>query len=208
MSVFIVSVDGPDLSGKTTTSTLLVDALRKEFPECAIKHSVLPSSMVTGAFTMMLRSLKEDVSAEVFALAYALDHLHHNKIIVKPLVEDSRDYILVLERSLLTTLIYQSQMLGADLKWMEEVNKYVKYLPNLSIILRLEKEELLKRKEVEKKQFDKFETDEMIEKQIHLYADIPEELKQKYNVQYVDVNGQGVQGVVQKVVEKVKEFKK
>ena len=205
MSVFIVSVDGPDLSGKTTTSTLLVGALRKEFPEIAIKHSVLPSSMVTGAFTMILRSLKEDVSAEVFALAYALDHLHHNKVIVEPLINDEKKYILVLERSLLTTLIYQSKMLGADLEWMKEVNKYVKYLPDLSIILRLNHEELLKRKEVEKKQFDKFETDEFLKKQTELYETIPEDLKQKYNIQYVDVNGKGIPGVVDEVVQKVKE---
>jgi thymidylate kinase len=164
--------------------------------------------MVTGAFTMILRSLKEDVSAEVFSLAYAADHLHHNKIIVKPLVEDSKEHILVIERSLLTTLIYQSQMLGADLKWLGEINKYVEYIPNLSIILRVERDELMKRKEVEKKQFDKFETTEMLGKQLDLYADIPEDLKQKYNVQYVDVNGKGVQGVVEEIKQKVKEMKK
>jgi len=199
MSVFIASIDGPDFTGKTTISALLIEELRSYFKgEVRIKHSILPSDMVTGAFTKMLRSMKEKVSPEVFSLSYALDHLHHNSTVIEPLVEDDRDYIMILERSLLTTMIYQAQMQGADMDWIWEINKYVKYLPDLSIILNVDYEELLRRKEVEKRHFDAFESDEALKKQVDIYSNISDDLKKKFNVHLINCT----QGEIDRIVKR------
>jgi len=199
MSVFIASIDGPDFTGKTTISALLIEELRSYFKgEVIIKHSILPSDMVTGAFTKMLRSMKEEVSPEVFSLAYGLDHLHHNRTIIKPLVKDDREHIMILERSLLTTMIYQAQMQGADVDWIWEINKYVKYIPDISIILNVTFDELLKRKEIEKRHFDAFESDEALKKQVEIYSNIPDDLKKKFNVYNINCVGGDIDKIVKR----------
>lgn len=199
MSVFIASIDGPDFTGKTTISALLIEELRSYFRgEVIIRHSVLPSSMVTGAFTKILRAMRDEVSPEVFSLAYALDHLHHNQTVIKQLVEDPRKNLMILERSLLTTMIYQAQIQGADMDWIWEINKYVKYLPDISIILTVNFDELLKRKQVERRDFDQFETDESLKKQVELYANISDELKKKFNVYPIDCTSNDLERIVKR----------
>lgn len=92
------------------------------------------------------------------------------------------------ERSLLTTYIYQSLIGKVNLNWLREINKFDKNIPNLTLILKVKEEELFKRKQVGNKEYDKFEVDEFLKKQIEVYYNLPEELKKEFNVVYVDAN--------------------
>ncbi len=79
MSVFVASIDGADFSGKTTIANLVVELLRQmnKGKNVEFKRTEVPSRFVTGSFTSILRSAADTVPAEVFALAYAADHLFH-----------------------------------------------------------------------------------------------------------------------------------
>ena len=193
MAVFIVSIDGPDLSGKTTITNLVVELLKREKKRgnslrgVTIKRAELPTNdMVTGAFTDILRSIKGEVSAEEFALAYALDHLHYYRLRVMPLERLKERFLIVQERSLLTTYIYQGLMGGADLKWLKEVNRYCKAIPSLTIILKVSLEELLRRRRVEGRCFDAFEEEALLKRQVEVYYNLPKELREEFNVHYVN----------------------
>lgn len=198
MTAFIVSVDGPDFSGKSTVCSLLIERLRKELNGYYVRHTVLPSELVTGAFPKILRNAKDHVTAEAFSLAYAVDHLYHNETVIKPLVESKDKYIVILERSVLSTILYQSKMLGADLSWLLEINKHVKHLPNLTVLLDVKYDELVRRMRIEKRDFDKFETPEFVKKQIETYNTIPQNLVEKFNIMHIDANTS-----VEEIVEKL-----
>ena len=185
--LIIVSLDGPDFCGKTTVTNLLVEFFKSK-PNLTVLKTRLPSDFITGIFPKILRNSKEEISSKVFALAYACDHLYHYEKFIKPLEERPENILVLQERSLLSTYIYQSLIGKVDLNWIRELNKFDKNLPNLTLILKVEEQELLRRKQVGRREYDKFEVDEFLKKQIEIYYNLPPELKKEFNVVYVDAN--------------------
>jgi dTMP kinase len=190
MPTLVVCIDGTDFSGKTTISNLLLELLREKNKnrDIIIKKTVLPSDLITGSFTKILRNSADIISSKVFALAYALDHLHHYETVIKPLEEEGKNFVVIQERSLLTTYIYQGIVGDVDFNWLKEINKFDKNIPDLTLILKVELDELLKRKSLENKVFDKFEVKEHLERQIEAYSNIPEDLAKQFHVEYIDAN--------------------
>lgn len=186
--LFVCSIDGPDFCGKTTVASLTVEALRREFPDHLIKRTHLPSDLITGAFTKILRNSADTVSDEVFALAYAADHLHHDRVFVDKLRKHAHS-ILVQERSLLTTLIYHSLIGRVDMKWVREINRYDTNIPDMQIILKVDIDELVKRKKLGQRDFDRFETEAHLKKQTDAYYNLPTELQKEFNVKLLEANG-------------------
>ncbi|MFH8132526.1 MAG: hypothetical protein QW321_02890 [Candidatus Aenigmatarchaeota archaeon] len=188
MAVFVVSIDGPDFCGKTTIANIVTELLRRKYKNLKIKRTELPTSFVTGAFTDILRSMKETPAQEVFALIYAADHLFHYLNTIKPLEELKENFLVIQERSLLTTYIYQGILGKVDFSWLDEINKYDKNLPILTLILKVPTEELKNRKYLSKRLFDFFEEVNYLEKQAEIYYNLPEEWVKKFNVEYVEAN--------------------
>lgn len=187
MALFVVSIDGPDFCGKTTTANLLVELMKRKKNYIVFKTR-LPSDLITGSFSKILRNSRDKASPLVFALAFACDHLYHYEKFIKPLKEKSENIILIQERSLLSTYIYQSLIGNVELSWLREINKFDKNIPDLTLILKVNKEELIKRKKVSQRGYDEFETNEFLEKQIKVYYNLPKELQNEFNVVYVDAN--------------------
>lgn len=187
--LFVCSIDGPDFCGKTTIANLVVEELRRHFPERLIKKTHLPSDLITGAFTKILRNSADTVSDEVFALAYAADHLHHDRVFVDKLRKHDGNAILVQERSLLTTLIYHGIIGNVDMKWVRAINRYDTNIPDMQIILKVDIEELLKRKRVEQRDFDRFETEAHLKRQTDAYYNLPKGLRNEFNVTLLEANG-------------------
>ena len=183
--MFVVSIDGPDGSGKTTVANLLLNELRQRFTRFKIIRTELPSQMVTGTFTKILRNSADTISPEVFALTYAADHLHHWQEFMQGLPKDS---IVVQERSLLSTIIYQGILGKIDMKWLKEINKYCPNRPDLTIILRVPMEIQITR-EFGESGHDIFEKRDHVEKQTKVYYDLPEDLKNEYSAIVVDGSG-------------------
>ncbi|MEM7825471.1 MAG: hypothetical protein QW412_01250 [Candidatus Aenigmatarchaeota archaeon] len=190
MAVFVVSIDGPDFCGKTTIANIVTEFLRKKYKNSKIKRTELPTSFVTGAFTDILRSMKEEPSQEVFALVYAADHLFHYLNSIKPFEEAEENFLIIQERSLLTTYVYQGILGEVDFSWLDEVNRYDKNIPILTLILKVPVEELKNRKHLRKRFFDVFEATNYLEKQTEVYYNLPEILVKKFNVEYVEASAE------------------
>lgn len=190
MPALVVSIDGPDLSGKTTIANLLVEILRRNNKDKDIifKRTEVPSTLTTGFFTKILRNSADNVSSSVFALAYAADHLHHYETVVKSLKEEKENYVVIQERSLLSTFIYQSLIGKTDLDWIRKINKFDKNIPDLTLILKVLTGEIIKRSRLEKRDHDKFETPQHLEDEVKIYYNLPEELVKEFNVEYIDAN--------------------
>lgn len=188
MPALIVSIDGPDFSGKSTIANLLVEILRRNNKNIVFKRTEVPSVLTTGFFTKILRNSSDNVSSNVFALAYAADHLHHYETVIKPLKESVENYVVIHERSLLSTYIYQSLIGRTDLSWVKNINKFDKVIPDLTLILKVLANEIIKRSQLEKRDHDKFETPEHLEEELEVYYNLPEELVKEFNVEYIDAN--------------------
>lgn len=190
MVVFIVSIDGPDFSGKTTISNILVELLRRRLPpeaDIVIRRTKLPSNeLVTGSFTGILRSLKIEIAPEEYSLAYALDHLHYYRLKIRPLEQCTQKFLVIQERSLLTTFIYQGLIGGVDIGWLREINKYCRAIPHITFILKVDADELVRRMYIEGRVVDAFESEDHIRRQASIYYDLPEDLVAEFNVKYID----------------------
>ena len=131
----IVAIEGPDFCGKSTIANLLVETLRRNDKNTLFKRTEIPSTLTTGFFTKVLRNSADSVSSEVFVLAYAADHLHHYQTVIKPLKESQERYVVIQERSLLTYYLYQGMIGNIETKWLKEINKFNKNIPDLTIVL-------------------------------------------------------------------------
>src|SRR3989338_5673264 len=190
MPALVFSIDGPDFTGKTTIANLLVEVLRERFHEKDIifKRTELQSNLLTGIFTKILRNSSDKISSNAFALCYALDHLHHYESYLKPLKESKQKIVVIQERSLLSTWIYQGIVGDVNFEWLKEINKFDKNFPDMTLILHVKTEELVKRKGMEKRGFDKFEVEDHWKKIIEVYYKLPDNLKKQFNVEYVEAN--------------------
>lgn len=190
MPALVISIDGPDFSGKTTIANLTIELLREvnKNKNLSFRRTNLPSSLTTGTFTSILRNSSDKFSPEVFTLVYAADHVHHFNTQIKPLKESGQKFVVIQERSLLTTFLYQSILGDIKLDWVREVNKFDKNIPNITLILKLDIDELVRRKKLENRQSDEFETAEHLEKQVKNYYNLPKELIEEFNVEYIDAN--------------------
>jgi thymidylate kinase len=149
----------------------------------------VPSGFVTGSFTKILRNSTDRVQDEVFALAYAADHLFHYNHYIKKLEENSQKFVVIQERSLLSTYIYQGLVGDIKMEWLKEINKFDKNIPKLTLILKVPAEEIMKRKALENRQFDKFEDTQHLKKQVDSYYNLSPELAKQFNVEYIDAVG-------------------
>ena len=176
----IISLEGPDFSGKSTLATSLVMKLRSK--GMRVERMELPSRLITGIFTELLRNSKDKVDPRVFALVYAADHLHHYISI-----KDKNDVdFLILERSVLSYFIYEGLVLGVDMDWLKDLNKFNKLIPDMTAIVKVPVEELIKRKRLRVGLSDSFEKEEFIKKVANHYYNLPDWLKSELNVRYFE----------------------
>lgn len=211
MPVFVVSLDGTDFSGKTTIANLVVELLRQmnKGRHIQFKRTEVPSRFITGSFTSILRSSQDNVPSEVFALAYAADHLFHYHHTIKPLERHMDRFVIVQERSLLTTYVYQALIGNVDLEWLKEINKFDQNIPRLTLVLKVPFDELLKRKSMDRRQYDQFEREDHLRKQTEAYYNLPPELVKMFNIEYVDANDTPIniaERAAQRIQEEIDEF--
>jgi len=54
--------------------------------------------------------------------------------------------------------------------------------------LKIPTDELLKRKSLDRRMFDKFEAEDHLKRQVQIFYNLPQDLAKKFNVKYVDGN--------------------
>ncbi|MBR9680624.1 MAG: hypothetical protein GOU98_02250 [Candidatus Altiarchaeota archaeon] len=175
-----ISLEGPDFSGKSTLSTALVMKFREEGKK--VERMELPSRLVTGIFTELLRNSKDKIDPKVFALVYSADHLHHH-LTTKNLKGSD---LLILERSVISLYVYQSMVLGVDEDWIKELNIYNQTIPDLTVIIKIPAEELIRRSKIRVGLEDAFEKEDFMKKVIDKYYNLPDWIIKKYNVKYLE----------------------
>ena len=191
--MIIVSIEGADFSGKSTIATALLMKLREQ--GLKVERTELPSNLITGMFTGLLRNSKDKVDPKVFSLIYAADHLHHY---ISSKNKQTSD-VLILERSSLSYYIYEGTVLGVDIDWLRELNKFNGMKPNLTVIPKIPYEELLRRKRIRLGSEDVFEADDFLKKISDSFYNLPDWMKNEYNVKYIEHKE------VNEMVEKIKE---
>lgn len=144
-----ICFEGMDGSGKSTQSKMLADELTKQ------GHKVLHLSEPTDTWLgkkigEMIRSKK--YSKESIALAFAADRMILKEDVLLPAF-DTYDYVIT-DRNYLSSLVYQPIM-GCDMKWILDLNKYVAK-PDLTFIIDIPVDVFLQRRG---------ETDVVFEKQ-------------------------------------------
>jgi len=176
----IISLEGPDFSGKSTLSTAIVMKFREEGKK--VERMELPSRLVTGIFTELLRNSKDKIDPKVFALVYSADHLNHHLSIK----DKNHSDFLILERSVVSLFVYQSMVLGVDEEWIKELNKFNQTVPNMTIIVKVPEEELIRRSKIRVGIKDSFEKVNFMKKVIRAYYNLPQWLIDTYHVKYLD----------------------
>ncbi|HDR53056.1 MAG TPA: dTMP kinase [archaeon] len=178
--MFLLCLEGPDFSGKSTLATAILLKLREK--GLKVERTELPSRMVTGIMTDILRNSKDHIDPRVFALTYAADHLHHYLTFTKKNGSD----VVIMERSLLSSLIYQGLVGKVDMDWLMEVNKHNLTRPDLTVIVKTPVEELLRRKQIRIGSEDEFEKKQFIKKVAEKYHNLPPELVNEFKVKYLE----------------------
>ena len=176
----IISLEGPDFSGKSTLSTALVMKFREEGKR--VERMELPSRLVTGIFTELLRNSKDKIDPRVFALVYSADHLHHHLTTRSMNGSD----LIILERSVISLYVYQSMVLGVDEDWIKELNKFNNTVPDLTVIVKIPADELIRRSKIRVGLEDLFEKEDFMRQVIDKYYNLPEWIVKKYNVKYLE----------------------
>jgi thymidylate kinase len=173
----IVSLEGPDFSGKTTLANTLLARLRRSGLE--VERMEMPTRMVTGIFTELLRNSKDDTDPKVYAMIYAADHLQHYLS-----TRDLKVDVLVLERGILSYFVYQHLVMGVDREWMEELNRYNRTVPDLTAVVRVPVEDLVRRSRLRVGMGDAFEKEKFLRRVAAAFYDLPDWLVKRYNVEY------------------------
>jgi len=181
--MFLLALEGPDFCGKTTIGTALLFKLRQKGVK--VERTELPSRLITGILTDILRNSKDRIDSRVFALVYAADHLHHYLTFMK---NNSAD-VVIMERSALSFFVYQGLILGVDTEWLKELNRYNGTKPDLTVVLKVPEEELIKRKRMRIGSEDVFEKEEFVRKVARAFYNLPKWLIKEFNVVYVEQRG-------------------
>ncbi len=131
--------EGPDCVGKSTIIRRLSEKLRDE------GFKVITTSEPTNSkIGQLIRDwlLKNMINPpHIYALLFTADRYYHYYNEIKMKLKEG--YIVLQERYKLSTIVYQS-MMGLEIEWLEELNKYLPE-PDITIILDAKPETILQR---------------------------------------------------------------
>jgi dTMP kinase len=155
---FFVCIEGLDKSGKTTQSTLLVEALCKSGFDAI--YTTEPSNGEIGEFIRRYVLCRKDrVPAVIEALLFAADRADHVENEIKPMLEKGK--VVVSDRYVYSSLAYQGAA-GLNLDWIKEINKRA-LKPDLAIYLDVPVEVLIQRYGRGKSVMERLDTQKKVE---------------------------------------------
>lgn len=166
-----ICIEGIDASGKTTHAHRLVEnLLHKGFDAV---YTTEPTSGEIGKYirTHILQG-KERVPSMIEALLFAVDRIEHVENMIKPALQEGK--IVISDRYIYSSLAYQGAA-GLDLKWIEEINKFV-VLPNLAVYIDIPAEVVFERLKREKSVMENFQNQRKVRE---VYLKLVEERKLK-----------------------------
>lgn len=189
--IFIV-IEGLDGSGATTQGNLLVEYLRgKGFKVYLTKEPTdnviggLIRGGLTGVYNLPDTSLQ---------LLFSADRGHHLARFIEPILKNGN--VVVSDRYFWSTIAFGSVNLDKD--WLLSLQKYFR-IPDLTIILKVDPKECVKRISKDRYDFELFEEEKKLRKVWGTYSWLANKFPEKIKI----VDGKGT---IDKVFERVKKL--
>ncbi len=153
MGLYVV-FEGIDGAGKTTQAELLRDYFSSQGYSVFLFHE--PTTTKAGRIVKEMIRDNTIYGKDAIALAFALDRIMYKYETLESVL---KKYDLIIgDRSFYSSIVYQKVM-GLDLGWLRELNKYV-IVPDIAFVLEISIEEQMRRRGesniiFEKKEFQK-----------------------------------------------------
>jgi len=181
----VIALEGLDGCGTTTQAKLLAERIISEGNIAALTQE--PSSGYVGSLIREALTTSQDTSTETFpaflALLFAADRLEHLDSRVRPALD--RGEWVITDRSVLSSLAYQSMELSAD--WVESINGLAPF-PHLVIWVDTPPDECIARIEGRREARERYEKLETLKTLHPLYKALSE--RSFDGVKLVRIDGQ------------------
>lgn len=174
---FIV-IEGLDGSGGTTQVDILVKKLKKE-GNYSYATSEPTDNIIGGVIRAALTGVVK-LPAESLQLLFSADRGHHLKRMILPALENGSS--VVCDRYIWSTVAFGS--LSMDRSWLLSLQKHF-MIPDLTILLKVDPKECIKRIKKNRFDFELFEKEEELKKVWRTYM----WLKRKYPKKILVVDG-------------------
>ena len=138
----LIVVEGIDKSGKSTQGKMLVDFLNSKGHESVFCSEPTYENPVGLLIRDWLNGKVEIESGETVTMLYTADRYEDLKTRALPALESGKN--VVMDRYVLSTIVYQSVLYGVPVEWIKELNKFAKN-PDLTIFIDIPAEESIKR---------------------------------------------------------------
>ncbi|MCL2083359.1 MAG: dTMP kinase [Oscillospiraceae bacterium] len=177
-----ITIDGPDGAGKTTAAQKLASSLSEKNE---IFYTSQPSNSKYGAEIRRLLANTPSPDPRKMTGLFIADRAEHIKSEIKPRLD--RGIWVVCDRYKYSTIVYQ-QIQGISKQSLIEGNQGF-LIPDVVFILTVSRvEQLLNRIQSREKSLELFETREIMEKTLMLYAQMPECFPDE-NIHMIDAGG-------------------
>ena len=138
----LIVVEGIDKSGKSTQGKMLVDFLNSKGHETVFCSEPTYENPVGLLIRDWLNGKVEIESGETIAMLYTADRYEDLKTRALPALKKGQN--VVMDRYVLSTIVYQSVLYGVPVKWIKELNRFARK-PDLTIFIDITAEESIKR---------------------------------------------------------------
>jgi dTMP kinase len=152
-----IAFEGLDGSGSTTQARLLAERLQRTGRAVLVTKEPTSSNPV-GLLIREALQHRWEVSPEALQLLFCADRAEHLRTEVLPALKDWQ--IVITDRYLFSTIAFGSWGV-TDMEWLKQLNRLFP-LPDLTLLLKLDPEECIKRIESRGTEFELFEKAEKL----------------------------------------------
>lgn len=160
MKGLFITLEGPDGSGKSTIARLLADYLKEKGYDVVTTREPGGTKISEDIRNIILDTNNTNMSYVTEALLYAASRAQHVSQKIRPAIESGK--IIICERFVLSSLVYQGIARGLGIERVKEINDFAiqGVYPDLILFFDIPPDIALKRK-TKKNQGDRLEREKL-----------------------------------------------